>query len=302
MAIDASNYSISILGINKSEIHPNETIKMTVKFEQANPNPPIDTITFSLGPFFPYPETQTIAPDVTVTGNFNGYTSIIEVEFTTYSTTSPNSQATNAFYGYTDGGILETATLRIKYLHATDNSTLSGFIKSRNTYVPMVVSRIFYFSVNSQYKQVTVGSNNYQEDETGQLRINEDWQVTGLFPIGTIHMSTDSRNPSEYFGGKWEPFAQGRVLVCVDTTDEELNAPLMTGGEKTHQLTINEMPSHRHRNYFVSSAIQSGTDYARPTAYDSSGTASIATNYIGGGQAHNNLQKYITCYMWLRVG
>lgn len=300
MAISASDYSISILGINKSEIHPNETIKMTIQFEQNNPNPPIDTITFSLTPFFPYPETQTIAPDVTVTGNFNNYISIIELEFTTYSTTSPNSQATNAFYGYTDGGILETATLRIKYLHATDNSTLSGVITGKNTYVPMVVSRNFYLSVD--YKQVIIGSKNYQENESVQLRINEEWAVSGLFPIGTIHMSTDSRNPSEYFGGMWIPFAQGRVLVCVDTTDEELNAPLMTGGEKTHQLTINEMPSHRHRNYFVSSAIQSGTDYARPTAYDSSGTATIATNYVGGDQAHNNLQPYITCYMWLRVG
>lgn len=301
MAISASNYSISILGINKSEIHPNETIKMTIQFEQNNPNPPIDTITFSLTPFFPSPETQTIAPDVTVTGNFNGYTSIIELEFTTYSTTSPNSQATNAFYGYTDGGILETATVRIKYLHATDNSTLSGFITSRNTYVPMVVSRNFYLSIDSYCKQVIVGSKNCREDETWQLRINEDWAVTGLFPIGTIHMSTDSRNPSEYFGGQWEPFAQGRVLVCVDTSDEDFNTPEKIGGEKTHELTINEMPNHTHQNYLKGNSVASGSTADRALAW-ASGQDTFYNTYIGSNIPHNNLQKYTTCYMWLRVG
>ena len=52
-------------------------------------------------------------------------------------------------------------------------------------------------------------------------------QVTALdiYPVGAIFLTMDARNPAEYFGGKWELLAPGRTLVCVDTSQDEFNAP-----------------------------------------------------------------------------
>ena len=42
--------------------------------------------------------------------------------------------------------------------------------------------------------------------------------------------------------------AQGRCLVGVNTSDNDFKTPEKTGGEKTHKLTIAEMPSHSHNH------------------------------------------------------
>lgn len=42
------------------------------------------------------------------------------------------------------------------------------------------------------------------------------------------------------------PDLRKRVPVGKDSTDSDFNALGNTGGEKTHQLTVNEMPSHQH--------------------------------------------------------
>ncbi|MCW1043450.1 phage baseplate protein, partial [Streptococcus anginosus] len=61
--------------------------------------------------------------------------------------------------------------------------------------------------------------------------------------------STAPTNPTTFMGGVWERFGNGRVLVCVDEADADFNTANKTGGEKTHTLTIDEMPSHSHRQY-----------------------------------------------------
>lgn len=42
--------------------------------------------------------------------------------------------------------------------------------------------------------------------------------------------------------------AQGRTLVGVNTSDNDFKTPEKTGGEKTHKLTISEMPRHSHNH------------------------------------------------------
>ena len=132
----------------------------------------------------------------------------------------------------------------------------------------------------------------------GNVTINDN--PVAFYPIGAIYMSVNPTNPSEIFGGTWEEFAKGRVLVGVDTSQKEFNEVEKTGGEKEHTLTVDEMPSHRHAygDYF---GIAGGTKfnvvgYNDVTLYPEGGT--VAT---GGDKAHNNLQPYITCYMWKRT-
>lgn len=66
------------------------------------------------------------------------------------------------------------------------------------------------------------------------------------YEIGDLYLTTRSENPSTRFGGTWELFGPGRTLVCVDINDPDFNTVKKTTGEKTHKITINELPSHGH--------------------------------------------------------
>lgn len=93
----------------------------------------------------------------------------------------------------------------------------------------------------------------------------------------------------------------GRVPVSVDTTQTEFDTVEETGGAKTHTLTETEMPSHQHFSglYQVADRFGSGGRDAAGT-YSGYGGA-VYTSSTGGSGAHNNLQPYITCYMWKRT-
>ena len=144
-----------------------------------------------------------------------------------------------------------------------------------------------------------------------------------IYPVGSIYMSVSNTSPASLFGGTWTAFGAGRALVGINTSDTDFNTAEKTGGTKTHTLTTSEMPSHKHsyqvqnRNYSAAGLfipteqgsckknVASGSDlYSLQPAfgggeYDSYGYFNILT--AGGGGAHNNLQPYITVYMWKRV-
>ena len=131
---------------------------------------------------------------------------------------------------------------------------------------------------------------------------NEKMYPHPYFPIGSIYLSINNINPSKWFDGTWELIAQGRTLVGVDTNDSDFNEPKKTGGEKTHTLSTDEMPSHNHGivnfNNWGASGTGSGYQYYNNKT-DLMGNN--GTSYKGGSQAHNNLQPYFTCYIWCRT-
>lgn len=125
------------------------------------------------------------------------------------------------------------------------------------------------------------------------------------YPVGKIILSTENINPYTYLGfGTWELWGQGKVPVGVDSEDSDFDESEKTGGEKTHTLTIQEMPSHSHR--FNVNNTEGAGGYRETQARGNNSTGepdwkNASTLNTGGGQAHNNLQPYITCYMWKRV-
>lgn len=126
-----------------------------------------------------------------------------------------------------------------------------------------------------------------------------------LYPIGSIYMSIQDTNPSVFFGGTWERIAQGKTLVGVDENDSDFNASSKTGGEKSHKLTVNEMPNHSHDGGILwNNTATGGTRfYFNPTGSTNGNNASnsLIIGKTGGDQPHNNMQPYYTCYIFVRT-
>ena len=157
-----------------------------------------------------------------------------------------------------------------------------------------------------------------------------------IYPVGSIYISTVSTNPSELFGfGTWEAMPAGRVLLAqgkVETENYTHNFVAgETGGEFVHQLTVGEMPSHTHTasinttgnhhhgtiwtdgSYCVwglydrncnHRGMGAGNDWdnALPnTSTDGNHSHTVTINNTGSNNAHNNLQPYISVYIWKRT-
>lgn len=121
--------------------------------------------------------------------------------------------------------------------------------------------------------------------------------------VGDIIFSTSDENPSTIYGGTWVAWGKGQVPVGVDTSDSDFNTVEKTGGEKEHTLTVDEMPSHTHAQYVTA---DNGSGAGIRVDYTKDGTSipypqGIDTGSSGENQPHNNLQPYITCYMWKRT-
>ena len=127
-----------------------------------------------------------------------------------------------------------------------------------------------------------------------QVRTSSGFEKICTFPIGYIYMSTNSTSPASTYGGTWSPLTDSKFLRPSDSWNS-------TGGESTHQLTIDEMPNHTHA---VDVLLQYQEDQGAARLVYNTRSASqghITTTYVGGGAAHNNLPPYRTCYAWYRT-
>lgn len=129
--------------------------------------------------------------------------------------------------------------------------------------------------------------------------------LDAVYPVGSIYMSVKSTNPGTLFGGTWVAIAQGRCLVGVNTSDNDFKTPEKTGGEKTHKLTIAEMPSHSHTIGTQNLWKQAPTyGNINPGATEGANQADIQpnqTNVRGNNEPHNNLQPYLCVYIFKRT-
>lgn len=149
--------------------------------------------------------------------------------------------------------------------------------------------------------------------------------VDAVYPVGSLYMNVNLVDPGAIFGGTWARIedtfllAAGQTYVAGDT-----------GGEATHTLTAEELPTHTHyakgndstendnwtipavRNISGTSGIltvSQGTDRVVPASKFES-DASWGNFYLGSetggitgtsGTAHNNLPPYLVVYVWKRT-
>lgn len=120
------------------------------------------------------------------------------------------------------------------------------------------------------------------------------------FPIGSIKMTTTNENPGDSLGGTWVRWGQGRFPLSVSDEDG-LNESEITGGEKEHMLTIEEIPSHAHNlSLPIGEEIVPLKYNGQKNGINPEATVKT-TEESGGGKAHNNMPPFITCYFWKRT-
>ncbi len=159
--------------------------------------------------------------------------------------------------------------------------------------------------------------------------------------VGMTILSTTLKTETEVIkklgGTKWIQHTD--YVIRGASNGVTANNPIKTGGEDTHTLTINEMPSHTHKQNshshgFSGNSHQMGpvstthtwdwcSNVSRTSVYGDEhpsgdvgdthwshfnwtdgGTVqgATATNQnTGGGKAHNNMQSYKDFYIWERV-
>lgn len=126
-----------------------------------------------------------------------------------------------------------------------------------------------------------------------------DVKWTDIYPIGSIYMNVSDVDPSELFGGTWERIKDTFLLSKGDTY-ATLGA---TGGEATHTLTTQEMPSHKHVVGQPTSAddisFENGANTAPAVGMNC--VMNGETESAGGGQAHNNMPPYLVVNVWKRT-
>lgn len=200
--------------------------------------------------------------------------------------------------------------------------------------------------VSQSFAEEAYVTNDALENAIKELKKYVDTQSPGgvtldsVYPVGSIYISVnDNFNPNNVFPGTWESFGKGRTLVGVDTSEPEFQSSEDTGGEKTHALTVDELPEHNHDvtvenkelkgsvwNFagqgatfgpgnstsgvfskggdgtcFYPSSTGKATGVNDGFVLDATHKHTATSGNTGSRMAHNNMPPYITVYMWKRT-
>ena len=142
------------------------------------------------------------------------------------------------------------------------------------------------------------------------------------YPVGSIYMSVNSTSPADLFGGTWEAMPAGRVLLAQGTSEWGVEYQAgSTGGEHEHQLSVGELPEHDHtatcntagehnHSLTVGYDVSDGTGWGKympgtnrnlPTSSSGSHVHAIDISNTGSNISHNNMQPFLSVYMWYRI-
>lgn len=168
---------------------------------------------------------------------------------------------------------------------AVDN-TIKQYIKTLSDNIKAYISRVL--SVHNA-------------DSNAHKSLFDAWLedlFDAMYPIGSIYLTMSSDNPSVLFGGTWERIESRFLYGSINGQGVGT-----TGGEETHTLTINEMPSHNHSTILYGHNNSGKVSSNQRSVWSGSKDMS-AVNWVqntGGGQAHNNMPPYIMVNIWKRT-
>lgn len=143
----------------------------------------------------------------------------------------------------------------------------------------------------------------FKTDHNNRIKALEDKQAFAVGMIIRYDQPLSVAPPDGWID--WNPGGeQGRVWVSRSESDNDFGLGA-TGGEKTHQLTILEMPMHGHSYEDIANNSAGGSPGPQG-GYDGGNnrfhSRSLTTGSQGGSQAHNNLQPYVAVRFIKYVG
>ena len=166
---------------------------------------------------------------------------------------------------------------------------MANWLRNYKTHAPVDSSLIKYSDSDSDTNSV--------KDKLDAV-LTEASLLSKIYPVGSIYMSTANVSPATFLGGTWVQIKDRFLLAAGDTYTAG-----GTGGEATHKLTANEMPSHNHNtsNTGKSTTISTGSGYSVAVGDSYGSSVAYKTGSTGGNAAHNNMPPYLAVYMWKRI-
>ena len=116
-----------------------------------------------------------------------------------------------------------------------------------------------------------------------------------IYPVGTIYESTSSTNPGTLFGGTWEAFAPGRVLIGAGQGNDGITS-------MSHELTIDELAYHWHDyapEWVNGSSTNTGIFGMRGEGKDT--TYGGGVERVGKSTPFSLIQPSKCVYRWVRT-
>lgn len=78
-------------------------------------------------------------------------------------------------------------------------------------------------------------------------KVNKLSALNEKYPIGSIYITNDNKNPSTTLGGTWEAYGQGRTLIGVGSNGTNNYQTVSSiGGNSKVSLQSSNLPSHTH--------------------------------------------------------
>lgn len=151
-----------------------------------------------------------------------------------------------------------------------------------------------------------------------------------IYPVGSIYTNaSDDTNPADLLGfGTWTAFGAGKVMVGIDSEDEDFDTAEETGGAKTSNIAHTHTgPSHTHSiplgyrlvegvlrigailsggtsGTFSGSYRETDSGSESTSTWDKFVTGSGGTGNTGGMSSNATpsvVQPYVVVYMWKRT-
>lgn len=132
-----------------------------------------------------------------------------------------------------------------------------------------------------------------------------------MYPVDSIYISTNSTSPASLYGGNWERYGTGRVLVSASDSDTDFTAG-KTGGKKTYNAAAD-----------TDLAVNIAFDSNALILFGSRGNDHVAASFHCGGsmltqhpidwndqsirrgqKVHGTMsavQPYVAVYIWRRT-
>ena len=148
--------------------------------------------------------------------------------------------------------------------------------------------------------------------------------ILAAHPVGSYYISDKATDPGTLFGGKWKMLDPGLTLISQGKgTDKFGSFEFVAGqtyGERMHQLTVDELASHQHKETINGNGADARNDgYGNLVSLPAKSNGSaigyaaqivntwITTAYYvytrneGTNKPHNTMQPSKAVYCWFRI-